>query len=275
MLTFEISPELAERHGKRESRSTPRHHKTVFYDDDYYYDPVDYYDDDGYYYQSSFRGMRSKGKGKGGKAMSSMGMWGMGMGMMGAARSGYYGDDRTDYTDLYPKVGEIAFLDDQFFDDKFFEDDDCELVSFNETFAIPSASLFLAPDTSITEPGTPSLPGTLFIFERESVLDDGSPVNGTTVSGTCTRTESADGGAGVCNFIFVDDEGYTLNVNGLLMGYYGSELAVTGGTGGMVGVIGQMDLVPVFESDSDDNDIFLDALQYDVMSNVGLIVCPN
>ena len=148
-------------------------------------------------------------------------------------------------------------------------------MSFNETFAIAGANLFLAPDTTSTETGTPTLPGTLFIFERESLLDlDGTPVNGTSVSGTCTRTEAANGGAGICNFVFIDDDGYSLNANGLLAGVYESEIAVTGGTGGMVGVTGKMVLFPVYESGVDDGDIFLDAIQYDVVAYTGLIVCP-
>jgi hypothetical protein len=177
--------------------------------------------------------------------------------------------------DRFPSVGEINFLDDNFFDDHFFDGGDCQLVTLNETFALPRASRFLAPDTSPTNMGNPTLIGTVFIWEGQQVLElDGiTPVDGTIVSGTCTRTVMDDHGMGSCQLIFVDDEEYSVNVNGLLSGPAGSLMAITGGTGGMVGVIGEMDFFPVFEGDV--GDIFLNVTQYEVSADLGLVVCPH
>lgn len=251
------------------------HITKIFYDDDLVddavvddavYDDVVYDDDDDdatYYSSNAVRG-------------KAMGM----MGMMGGMWKNKKKHDSTHYpyNDIYPHAKDIAFLDDQFFDDHFFEDDDCELISFNETFGMTSADLFLAPDTTISDPGNPSYPGTVFLFEREFLLGPGGVTsnNGTTVSGSCTRTESGnDGnGAGLCNFIFVDDEGFSVNVNGLLVGPLGGKLAITGGTGGLVGVVGEMDFLPIYEASNTIGDIFLDPIRYEVMAELGLIVCP-
>jgi hypothetical protein len=180
--------------------------------------------------------------------------------------------------DFYPRAEDLGFVDDQFFDDQFFEGDDCQLVTFNETFGMTSADLFLAPDTTIDVPGTPMYAGTVFLFEREFLLqpDGTSSINGTAVSGTCTRTEGGgdSSGAGLCNFVFVDDEGYSVNVNGLLVGPLGGKLAISGGTGGMMGVVGEMDFMPIYEDSKTIGDIFLDPIRYDVMAHLGLIVCP-
>lgn len=236
---------------------------TVVYDDDTYDDDDD---DDAYTYHSNV--VRGKAMG-----MGMMGMMGMGMWKKKHDSSSHY-----PHSDFYPSARDIAFLDDQFFDDHFFEDDDCELVAFNETFGMSSADLFLAPDTTVQDPGNPSYPGTVFLFEREYLLgpDGVSSNNGTTVSGSCTRTESGnDGnGAGLCTFIFVDDEGFSINVNGLLVGPLGGKLAITGGTGGLVGVVGEMDFLPIYEDGKTIGDIFLDPIRYEVMAELGLIVCP-
>ena len=132
-------------------------------------------------------------------------------------------------------IGDIKFLDDNFFDDNFFEDDDCELVTLKETFTVPRASRFLAPDTSPTSMGNPHLIGTVFIWEAQQVLEkDGvTPIIGTTVSGTCTRTVMDSVGMGSCSLVFADDDEYSINVEGLLTGPSGSKLAISGGTGGM------------------------------------------
>jgi hypothetical protein len=177
-------------------------------------------------------------------------------------------------------VDDITFLDDQFFDDQFFADGECELVTFNETFAVPGPSLFLAPDTTVENPGDPSLPGTVFIFESVNILEiDGvTPIVGTTVSGSCTRTTIGEDGGGICNLVFIDDEGFSINVSGFLPGPLGGPMAITGGTGGMVGVIGDMDFFPIFDGNvttvTDYGDIFLDVVRYEVIANLGLIVCP-
>jgi hypothetical protein len=82
-------------------------------------------------------------------------------------------------------------------------------------------------------PGTPELLGTVFIFEVANILelDGATPIDGTTVSGSCTRTAFGTDGGGTCDLIFIDEEGYTINVNDFLQGPLGSKMAITGGTG--------------------------------------------
>jgi hypothetical protein len=202
----------------------------------------------------------------------------MGMGMMSTGRWNKKYDPHYKVDDFYPRADELGFVDDHFFDDKFFHGHECELVTFNETFGMSSADLFLAPDTTIKEPGNPMYPGTVFLFEREFLLqqDGSTSINGTVVSGTCTRTEGGEdvSGAGLCSFVFVDDEGYSVNVNGLLVGPLGGKLAITGGTGGMLGVVGEMDFMPIYEDSTTMGDVFLDPIRYDVMAHLGLVVCP-
>jgi hypothetical protein len=188
------------------------------------------------------------------------------------------GNGGGDYYDdnFYPTVDDITVLDDEYFDDHFVNQGECQLVTFNETFSVTGATLFLAPDTSVTEQGTPSLPGTVFIFERVDVLEiDGvTPIDGTTVSGTCTRTDiDPEGGGGICQLVFIDDEGYSITVDGFLPGPLGAPLAVTGGTGDMIGVSGEMDFFPIFEGNAE-GDIFLDAIRYEIIADLGIIVCP-
>lgn len=231
------------RHGNRK----PQPRKHYYYDDDMYLDD-DRHDDD-YYYSPKSRKGKKGGKGKGSYSAGK---------------------------DFWTSAKDNAFLDDAFFDDHFFEDDDCELVTFNETFAMGGPTLFLAPDTTPTNAGDPTLPGTVFIFERVNILElDGvTPINGTVVSGTCTRTTVGTDGGGVCHLVFVDEDGFSINVNGDLQSPLGGPLAITGGTGGMVGVVGEVDLFPIFETDTQFGDIFLDPIRFEVLLDLGLIVCP-
>ena len=213
------------------------------------------------------------GKGKGGPSKKSKASKGKGK---GKGKGGVHYDD-----DFYPTVDDIPFFDDKFFDDAFFDDDDCELVTFNETFSFAGPSLFLAPDTDITTPGTPSLPGTVFIFEEAPIFElqtDDKVIEGTTINGICTRTTVGEEGGGMCQFTFVDDEGYTINVSGYLEGPFGSQLAITGGTGSTTGVVGSMDFFPTFGDLTDPEavgDIFLDTTRFDVIADIGIIVCPS
>jgi hypothetical protein len=209
-----------------------------------------------------------------GMMMGGMGKGGMMMGMMSGKGKGH----QHGKGGLYPTYDDFTLVDDYYFDDHYFETDDCQLVSFNETFAIPGPTLFVAPDTSDAEPGTPSFPGTVFITERVNLLElDGvTPIIGSTFSGSCTRTTIGENGGGVCQFVFIDDEGYTISVDGFLPAPLGGPMAVTGGTGELVGVFGQMDFFPIF-SDRDPNatgDIFIDVIQYEVIADIGTLVCP-
>jgi hypothetical protein len=242
---------------KKRAAPLPRHHgySDDGYGDDGYGDDQYYSDDDYAYSDDKYYGNHGKGGAKGSKSSK-----GKGKGKGG----GYYPED------------DIPYIDDEYIDDEFFHDGNCQLVTFNETFAIPGPSLFLAPDTTVDDPGTPDLPGTVFIFEVANILelDGATPIDGTTVSGSCTRTTIGTDGGGTCDLIFIDEEGYTINVNGFLQGPLGSQLAITGGTGGMVGVIGEMDFFPVYETDSP-GDLFLDAVRYEVIADLGIIVCQT
>lgn len=168
-----------------------------------------------------------------------------------------------------------SYDDDYYLDDTYGlypDDDDCELKVLDDKFALPSATFFLAPDTTDQAQGTPGLPGTIFLWDEEVVMtDDGIPLNATTVSGTCTRTSASQGG--ICQLVFVDtNEDITINIAGFLPNPLGGPLAVTGGTGDLFGNIGEMDLFPIFEATT--GDVFLDAIRYDVTLKLGIIVCP-
>lgn len=207
--------------------------------------------------------------------MGSKGKGGMMMGMMSGKGKGK-GKGKGG---LYPTYDDFTLVDDLYYDDHFFETDDCRMVAFNETFAISGPTIFIAPDTTNAEIGTPSLPGTVFITERVNLLEiDGvTPIEGSTVSGTCTRTTIGDEGGGICQFVFIDDDGYSISVDGYLPGPLGGPMAVTGGTGELLGVFGQLDFFPIF-SDTDPNatgDIFLDVIEYEIIADLGTIVCPN
>ncbi|GAX10073.1 hypothetical protein FisN_2Lh341 [Fistulifera solaris] len=258
-------------------------HRALRSDDDGYYDDDGYTDDyaDDYYYEGGKGKGKGKGKGNGGGKGKGKGKGGK----KGKKSSKHHAHDysyqeKGDWNELYPSVGDINFLDDNFFDDNFFADGDCKLVVMNETFSVPRALSYVAPDTTSPENmGDPVLAGTVFLWRNQQVFEaDGSvPIAGTTVSGTCTRTnQDGENSMGSCQFVFVDDDDYTITVDGALTGPYGSSLGITGGTGGMVGVVGQMDFFPVHEEDDDAaGDIFINVTRYEIEADLGLIICPT
>ena len=234
--------------GARQKRNANRnepHTQGHFYDDDDFMNIRNYYDDEDYSYDTTARKASYHNK-KGKKHYKTN-----------------YGDD--EYYDVDDVQGTFGLR---------FDDDDCEMVSLEDTFTIPSATFFLAPDTTTDVQGTPSLPGTVFLWDNELV---GSPAvsNSTTVSGTCTRTSSSLGG--ICNFVFLDTiEDISVTVAGFLSNPSGGSLAITGGTGDLFANIGQMQFVPVYQdSAATGQDVFLDAVEYDVSMNLGIIVCPD
>lgn len=247
---------------------------------EYYYNDDKYakYDDDRYYYDDDVTAGGGKGAGYPvagkagkGKMTGSKKPKGPPLGKgKGKGKGSAPADDN-----FYPSVDDITYVDDLFFDDAFFEEDVCTLVNFNETFAISGPSLFLAPDTTLTEIGTPSLPGTVFIFERSSVyeLDGVTPIVGATISGACTRTTIGEDGGGTCQLVFLSDDGYSITVEGYLPGPFGGPMAITGGTGSMVAVVGEMDFFPIFSDPATVGDIFLDVIRYEVIADIGVIVC--
>ncbi len=196
---------------------------------------------------------KGKGKGKGGKGKGGKG------GKKGKKSKKSSGDYDDDY---YPESG------------------GCELTVMNETFSIPRALSYVAPDTTSPENmGDPVLAGTVFLWRNQQVFEaDGViPISGTTVSGTCTRTnQDGEEGMGSCQFVFVDDDDYTITVDGLLSGPSGSSLGITGGTGSMAGAIGEMEFFSVHEEDDDAaGDIFINVTRYEIEASLGLIKCPT
>jgi len=139
----------------------------------------------------------------------------------------------------------------------------------------------LAPDTTTSDPGNAALPGTLFIFESSPIFEletDDVVIEGTTVNGICTRSTAGENGGGMCQLTFVDDEGYTINVSGFLQAPFGSAMAITGGTGATQGITGSMDFFPIFGDLTDPNavgDVFFDTTRFDVIADIGIIVCPT
>lgn len=160
--------------------------------------------------------------------------------------------------------------------------DGCELLVFStETFVVRGATLFLAPDTSPTNQGDPKLPATVFIFEPDNAFaEDGVTSINTVVSGTCTRTAIGSNGVGICHFVFTFDgvaliaseEESSIKVSGSLQGLNGGDLAVTGGTGGLLGAVGDLQFNAIYETAAPD-DIFIDARKYRVVSDIRLLVC--
>jgi hypothetical protein len=108
-------------------------------------DDRNYFDDDGFLTGGGqYPGRSGKGMGMG------MGKKSMGKGKKGMGKGKGATDDQVYYDDYY--------------------NNDCKLVCFNETFAIPGFTLFLSPDTTVSNPGTVSLPATVFILERLTLL---------------------------------------------------------------------------------------------------------
>lgn len=174
----------------------------------------------------------------------------------------YYDDDEYEGDDMESTYGLT------------FDDDDCELVTVEDAFTFPSATFFLAPDTTDTTEGTPTLPGTVYLWDDE-VVESQTAGNSTTVSGVCTRTSSSLGG--ICNLVFSDAiEDIQITVNGFLSSPNGGALAITGGTGDLLSNIGQMDFTPTYGNTTvADEDVFLDSLEFQVNMELGIIICPD
>ena len=235
------------------------------------------------------------GKGKGGSKGGMMGGKGYGYGGMGMMGGSYYDDYYYDdyYTQGYSggmgMMGMMGgskysyddyYYDDYYYDDIFsdlddairttsFEDDDCELVTFQEEFAIEVLT------QSTDESGNAT--GSVFIFEPNFLQElDGEFINGTVVTGFCTRTiipsSDSSAGGGLCQLTLIDTNGeFTIATQGFVENFGGS-LAVTGGSGQLVSVIGDIDIFPVYETD-DASDPFLDATVWEAYANFGMIVC--
>lgn len=183
--------------------------------------------------------------------------------------------------ELFP-TEEAIQLGDDFYDDEFWSDDNCKLVTFNETF------FFFTASSSVAAGADTQAPGSMFIFNQPIYQLDGTEVPYVTLSGICTRTVTSDdaglGGAGTCQLTFVDTTGnYTIATQGYLgldansaSAMTAGSLVITGGSGSMVSVLGEMNVIPM---DGDgmflNGDVLADAYAYYVEAALGVIICPS
>lgn len=206
-----------------------------------------------------------KGKGNGGGKKS----YGKGKGGKKGGKKGVIADHNWPFDDNW--------WHDDLFDDGF--SDGCKMFLFAEEFIISE------PDDVV---GDASGVGSTYIFSPESIFDaNGDPIEETIVTGTCTRT-AEDGGQ--CTFTFVDEtDGFTITATGIvasdsdssssssdsndITSSGGGKLAITGGTGSLTGIVGSMNLTPIFADDATTNDIFLDINGFSVQANFGIIAC--
>ena len=147
------------------------------------------------------------------------------------------------------------------------------------------------PDIVSTPHPRPSPPGFLFyhsyyifslkllpnllrtVFQPTNIFDiDGQAVNETTSNGECTRIGT---NVGQCTFTFIDTvDGFSITATGVISGDTdGGKLAITGGTGRYSGIIGSLELTPIFSEDAASEDIFLDVLGYQTKAEFGTLIC--
>ena len=180
----------------------------------------------------------------------------------------------------FPHPDEIPFADDSTFPDSFYEDDDCKLVTFNESF------YFMGPVASDPLGGDPANVGSRFFFNNDIMRPDGEVVEGVVLAGTCTRTAPpgllGTDGAGTCDIVTYDKSG---NWSIASSGYVSTvqpgrtsagSLVITGGSGEMVSVIGEFNMIPMDENGMlSAADFFTDSFAYYVEAAYGLIICPQ
>ena len=119
------------------------------------------------------------------------------------------------------------------------------------------------PDTTI---------GSVFIY-NDALFDlNLTALPGTFVAGLCTRTQLTQNvgedntlvGGGYCHFTFTVSDGVTsvsFNAAGEVFDVLGGTLSVAGGTGELVGVYGEVELVPVYQ-ETNQIDFFTEASVY-------------
>lgn len=161
----------------------------------------------------------------------------------------------------------FVFQEDDYLWQPYFEDDDCEIFIAAEAFSFGSASGVIG-DGSI---------GTQYVWEPQNMQDrDTSDLIDAFFSGYCTVTSTTPTAGYFCHFVIVNNVGDQMTMAGALLTPDDSllplgTLAITGGTGGMAGVIGDMTIFA--------NPIGTDALaiasQFDVDVLLGIIVCPS
>jgi len=180
----------------------------------------------------------------------------------------------------FPRPDEIPGVDDAVFPESFFADDDCKLVTFNESF------YFMGPIASDPVGGDPNNVGSRFFFNNEIMRPDSQVVEGVVLAGSCTRTASpgllGTDGAGTCDLVTYDKAGnWSVTASGYVQtvpsgGMSAGSLVVTGGSGEMISVIGEFNVIPMDDQGMlSTGDIFTDMFAYYVEAAYGLIICPQ
>ena len=132
----------------------------------------------------------------------------------------------------------------------------------------PNATITVAPGAASTQIGT------MFIY-NDALLDlNATVLNGAFVTGYCHRIQALVGttttnlqeGTGYCHFTWTitDSAGIvvTFNAAGEVADRIGGTLAVTGGTGALQGVGGEVEILPAFNSVTTEFDFFIQAQFY-------------
>ena len=179
----------------------------------------------------------------------------------------------------YPSLDDIPLVDDAVYDDAFLQSGNCETVTFNETF------FFLSPVSTIPVGSGPTAVGSQYIFNQNIYAPDGTMITDTVVSGVCTRTSQTGvlgtSGGGNCQFNFVDVSGnYTVAAQGYLdtlaSKMTAGKMVVTGGSGSMVSVVGDANVIPVDNTGVFTTaDLFTATFAYYIQANFGVIICPT
>ena len=134
--------------------------------------------------------------------------------------------------------------------------------------------VMLSPDATVpVSVGVPDTTiGTVFIY-NDALFDlNLTALPGTFVAGLCTRTQLTQNvggdntlvGGGYCHFTFTVSDGVTsvsFNAAGEVFDVLGGTLSVAGGTGELVGVYGEVELVPVYQ-ETNQIDFFTEASVY-------------
>jgi hypothetical protein len=132
----------------------------------------------------------------------------------------------------------------------------------------PNATIPVASGSATTQIGT------TFIY-NDALLDlNATVLNGAFVTGYCHRIQALVGtttadlqeGTGYCHFTWTitDSAGIVVTFNGAgeVVDRIGGTLAITGGTGALQGVGGEVEILPAFNSVSTEFDFFLQAQFY-------------
>ena len=116
--------------------------------------------------------------------------------------------------------------------------------------------------------------GTVFVYNDVLLDYNLTVINGTFVTGVCTRTQTVLNlggnnsvvGAGYCHYTYTISDGnrvVTFNAVGEVLDIFGGTLAITGGTGVLQGAYGEVQIVPTYTTDPPVNiDLFVDAVAY-------------